>query len=262
MGKAAKQQILNHEPPVLIAHRGYSGRYPENTLLAYQAAYQHGARHMELDLQLTADAVPVLHHDPSLWRMAGVEQDIRETKCKHFKSLNASYPARFDDEYADNQFTTFRKYCKWLKRHPDVKTFVEIKQESIDHFGIPLFIDEVVKRINKSEVQEQCVIISFNHKALDYTRKVSSLQTGFVLPEWDQKTKQIAQAEGYQYLFASTKQMPVADQDIWRGVWQWAIYNLDDVDSAIAMANRGISMLETNQIGTLMADPRLRPSVD
>ena len=32
------QVVLTVPPPVLVAHRGYSGRYPENTLLSYEAA--------------------------------------------------------------------------------------------------------------------------------------------------------------------------------------------------------------------------------
>lgn len=254
-----KSISLKGTPPILVAHRGYSGRYPENTLLAYQAAYQHGARYMELDLQLTADQVPVLHHDQSLLRMAGVDVDIREIKAKRFKAMRGSYFERFGEEFSDNAFTTFRKFCKWLQRHPDVTTFVEIKQESLDRFGIPVFIDEVLKRIHKSEVEGQCVIISFNHDALNYARKVSPIRTGWVLPKWNEQARQIAQAERYEYLFAGTEQLPVNDEDIWQGSWQWAIYNLDDVPSAIAMANRGIAILETNQIGTLMADTRLRP---
>ena len=72
-------------PPVLVAHRGYSGRYPENTLLAYKAAREQGALYMELDLQMTSDRVPVLHHDESLLRMAGVDIDVRDVKAKYFK---------------------------------------------------------------------------------------------------------------------------------------------------------------------------------
>ena len=245
---------------MLVAHRGYSGRYPENTLLAYQAAYKHGARYMELDLQLTADAVPVLQHDPSLMRMAGLDVDIRDTKAKTFKALRASYSERFGDQFVDNEFTTFGEYCTWLKAHPEVITFVEIKQESIDRFGIPLFIDEVLRRVSKANVESQCVLISFNHEALAYAQKVSPLRSGWVLPKWNEQAKELAYAQGYDYLFAGTEQLPNDDDQIWRGPWRWAIYNLDDVSSAIAMANRGIEMLETNQIGTLMSDARLRPS--
>lgn len=245
------------DAPILIAHRGYSGRYPENTLLAYQAAYQHGARYMELDLQLTADRVPVLHHDTSLMRMAAVDADVRDTKAKHFKSMKASYPARFEDEFADNEFSTFRSYCKWLARYDDVTTFVEIKQESIDRFGIPVVVDEVLKRIIKSDVEAQCVIISFNYEVIEYARKVSSMRSGWVLPAWNDENHLMLQKLLPDFLFCDIDLLPREDESFWQGSWQLAAYNLDDVNSAIEMTNRGIQFLETNQIGTLMSDDGL-----
>ena len=243
--------------PTLVAHRGYSGRYPENTLLAYQAAYQHGARYMELDLQLTRDSVPVLHHDVIMKRMAGIDIDIRDTKVKHFKAMHASYSERFGDEFLDNEFTTFRKFCKWLAAYPDVTIFVEIKQESIDRFDIPVFMDEVYKRILKSGVESQCIIISFNHEVIEYTRKISAMLTGWVLPRWNKDIKSELDELKPEFVFCDKLLLPANDKDIWQGPWQWAIYNLDDVSSAIKMANRNIPFLETNQIGTLMASDEL-----
>ncbi|GAA6137030.1 hypothetical protein NBRC116583_07770 [Arenicella sp. 4NH20-0111] len=243
--------------PILVAHRGYSGRYPENTLLAYQAAYQHGGRHMECDLQLSADGVPIVHHDASLKRMAGIDLDIRDTKAKTIKSMQASYAGRFDSEFSDNNFTTFRKLCKWMKRKDDVTMFVEIKQESIDRFGIPLFMDQVYRRILKSEIQQQCVIISFNPDVIDYCRKISSMQTGWVLPSWNHTVRETADELKPEFLFSDVEIFPTDDAEVWRGPWQWALYNLDDVNSAIKAANRGVRYLETNQIGTLMSDGRL-----
>lgn len=248
---------LRGPAPVLVAHRGYSGRYPENTLLAYQAAYQHGARYMELDLQLTSDRVPVLHHDTSLMRMAGINDDVRDTKAKLFKAMRAAYSKRFEDEFADNEFTTFKKYCKWLAQHQNVTTFVEIKQESIDRFGIPVFMDEVDKRIIDTQTESQCVIISFNHEVVEYTRRISSMRVGWVLPSWNDKNRALLEELKPDFVFCDKDFLPRRDEDIWRGSWQWAVYNLDDVASAIAMANRGIPFLETNQIGTLMGDDGL-----
>ena len=37
----------------IFAHRGYSERYPENTMLAFKKAYEAGADGIELDVQLT-----------------------------------------------------------------------------------------------------------------------------------------------------------------------------------------------------------------
>ena len=86
---------------------------------------------MELDLQLTADRVPVLHHDASLMRMAGIDADIRDTKAKHFKAMRGSYPLRFEDEFSDNEFTTFKRYCKWVRRHEDAVSYTHLTLPTI-----------------------------------------------------------------------------------------------------------------------------------
>lgn len=54
--------------PVRIAHRGASGLYPENTLLAMRRAVALGADMIEFDLRLTKDGVPILQHDPVIDR--------------------------------------------------------------------------------------------------------------------------------------------------------------------------------------------------
>ena len=62
--------------PLVIAHRGYSARYPENTLEAYRAAIAAGADLVETDARLTADGIVVASHDPTLARLAGNEAAI------------------------------------------------------------------------------------------------------------------------------------------------------------------------------------------
>jgi glycerophosphoryl diester phosphodiesterase len=53
---------------VRIAHRGASGRAPENTMAAFAAALVLGVDAIELDCQLSADGVPVVIHDETLDR--------------------------------------------------------------------------------------------------------------------------------------------------------------------------------------------------
>ena len=47
----------------VYAHRGYSGRYPENTMLAFKKAEETGCYGIELDVQLTKDGEVVIIHD-------------------------------------------------------------------------------------------------------------------------------------------------------------------------------------------------------
>ncbi len=53
----------------MIAHRGYSAIYPENTLLAIRAAVDSGAQGVEIDLHVTHDKQVILQHDETLDRM-------------------------------------------------------------------------------------------------------------------------------------------------------------------------------------------------
>lgn len=50
----------------IFAHRGFSGRYPQNTMLAFQKALESGCDGIELDVQLTKDGEVVIIHDEYL----------------------------------------------------------------------------------------------------------------------------------------------------------------------------------------------------
>ena len=54
--------------PLVIAHRGYSGAVPENSLAAVDAARTLGVDFIEVDTSTSADGVPVILHDPDLDR--------------------------------------------------------------------------------------------------------------------------------------------------------------------------------------------------
>ncbi|MEH6743407.1 glycerophosphodiester phosphodiesterase family protein [Hyphomonas sp.] len=56
-------KTLDGQKPIIIAHRGASGLYPEHTLKAYQTAIDQGADFIEPDLVMTKDGVLVANHD-------------------------------------------------------------------------------------------------------------------------------------------------------------------------------------------------------
>ena len=58
-------------PPKVIAHRGASEHAPENTLPAFELAWQQGADGVECDVRLTADCQVVCIHDADTERVAG-----------------------------------------------------------------------------------------------------------------------------------------------------------------------------------------------
>jgi glycerophosphoryl diester phosphodiesterase len=70
MTNSIKEILENGRRPLIIAHRGASFYYPENTIDAFEAAIDMRAEMIEFDVRRTADGVLVVHHD---LEFAGVE---------------------------------------------------------------------------------------------------------------------------------------------------------------------------------------------
>ena len=62
---------------LLVAHRGASDVAPENTMAAVESALHAGVDAIEIDVQRTADGVPVLVHDDTWLRTTGVDEAVR-----------------------------------------------------------------------------------------------------------------------------------------------------------------------------------------
>ncbi|MET0864878.1 MAG: glycerophosphodiester phosphodiesterase family protein [Nakamurella sp.] len=63
--------------PIVVAHRGASAHVPENTVQAFEAAWNAGAEWVEADTQPTADGVPVILHDEQLDRTTSGTGPVR-----------------------------------------------------------------------------------------------------------------------------------------------------------------------------------------
>jgi len=83
--------MKNHQPFV-IAHRGFSSRFVENTLPAIHAALDLGVDFVEIDVHETSDGEVVVFHDYRLKRLCGVRGRLRETTLAKLKKLNSTIP--------------------------------------------------------------------------------------------------------------------------------------------------------------------------
>ena len=74
----------------VIAHRGASADAPENTLAALQLAAEQGARCVEIDVSISADGVPFVHHDDTLDRCTNGQGLLCEHTAAQLDRLDAS----------------------------------------------------------------------------------------------------------------------------------------------------------------------------
>jgi glycerophosphoryl diester phosphodiesterase len=78
--------------PSIIAHRGFSGRYPENTLVAVRAALELGVDLVEIDVQETCDGELIVFHDYRLNRICGVRGRVRDKTLAEIQKANSQVP--------------------------------------------------------------------------------------------------------------------------------------------------------------------------
>jgi glycerophosphoryl diester phosphodiesterase len=74
---------------LILGHRGASQAHPENTLQAFQAAYEANADGLEWDVHATSDGIPVLTHDRSLARRTGDVREVDMVTLDELKALDA-----------------------------------------------------------------------------------------------------------------------------------------------------------------------------
>lgn len=236
-----------------VAHRGYAAVYPENTLPALQAAVDAGARFVEIDVQLTRDGVPVMLHDATLSRTAQDPRSIHELDASDLAELDVGYAERFGTQFAGTAISSVAEVAAWLAASPGVQLFVEIKQESISAAGLAALFDGLLPALGS--VLERCIIISFNDAALRESRQRCAARIGWVLPDWSDSVRETLEALQPAFVFCDVKKLPPGDGVLWRGSWEWVIYEVTEPSVARQLHRRGVGMIETMEIAHMLQAP-------
>lgn len=238
--------------PRLIGHRGWPARYPENTLEGFAAAVGAGARWLECDVQMSADGVPFVCHDLSLKRTTGIDRDITEIPAAELISVTVGEGPRLGGCYADIKLAPFTALIAWLETQPQVTLFVEIKRQSLRHFGG----DNVVRSILTAgqAALKQCVIISFDHACLSLARKQGAPAIGWATEESTPQIHHLVHTLDPDYLFTSDERFAGIHNAL-NGPWQWVVYQTQDPQRALQLAAQGAGLVETNDIGAMLKSP-------
>lgn len=240
-----------HDRIDLIAHRGYARHYPENTLLAFEAALRAGACYVETDVQLSADGVPILFHDRTLERVCGERGAVHDRSLADLRRMRALEFDRFGYRYASAGLATLAELCGLLSAHPHVTAFVEIKRVALERFGADVVIDTVAPLL--APVAARSVLISFDAPVLARARKYRAptwCGIGAVVDAWHERGHFASLSP--EYLFCDREGLPRFGK-LRFGQSRVAIYEVDDPLEAQRLARRGAALIETFAIGEMTA---------
>lgn len=105
----------------IILHRGYKGKYPENSLAAFEHALKENLS-FEIDIRLSKDNAPFIIHDETLGRLFDGNGRIREKDSKELSKYHYKEDASQKLVSLEELCVLIRKFDKFSK-----EIFVHIK---------------------------------------------------------------------------------------------------------------------------------------
>ena len=117
------------------AHRGGLNEAPENTLAAFERAWDISGAVPEVDLRTTQDGVIVCIHDPTPARTTNAPDPwastpIREIPYEMLSQWDAG--SHFDSAYAGERIPTLRQLFERMQGHPDRQLYLDLKDVDLD----------------------------------------------------------------------------------------------------------------------------------
>lgn len=145
---------------MIIAHRGASGEFPENTLAAFRAAIDAGAQMCELDVQLSADGVAMVIHDDTVDRTTGRRGAVGAMSVAELQRLDAG--RKFGAAFAGERIPTLEEVLGLVKGRCALN--VELKDAGVK--------GEVCRLLRAHDALAETIVSSFQWQSLAAAREL------------------------------------------------------------------------------------------
>jgi len=157
-------ELKTAKRPLIIAHRGYRAKYPENTLAAFQGAIDAGVDMIELDVLLTRDRKIVVIHDESLDRTTNGQGMVSDYTLSELKTFDAG--SWFDVRFSEERLPTLEEVLDLVKGKVFVN--IEIKRSAYDPYHPSDAIEkQIVDLVKRKNAVETVLISSFEWRVLE-----------------------------------------------------------------------------------------------
>jgi glycerophosphoryl diester phosphodiesterase len=171
MGCAAKKDEVTKFPywtgkfPIMvIAHRGFSGAAPENTLIAFRKGIEVGSDMIELDVHLSRDGEIVVIHDETLERTTNGKGMVVDHILQELKKLDAGSSFRLT--FAGERIPTLKEALDLAKGRVPIN--IEIKNPTHGKYTIAELTERVLREVNQAGMMDRVIFSSFNPAALEW----------------------------------------------------------------------------------------------
>jgi glycerophosphoryl diester phosphodiesterase len=163
----------------VIAHRGASAYYPENTLVSFEGAIALGADMVELDVQLSLDGKVVVFHDEKIFRCTNGRGKIAEHTLAELKKLDAG--SWFNKKFQGEKIPTLSEVLNVCKNRIAVN--IEIKTEAVTGTLAGGVEEKCLQIVDQIGMRRHVVFSSFDPRAIIHLKEIDQTVAAAVLFE-------------------------------------------------------------------------------
>ncbi len=153
-------------PLLVTAHRGFSGKAPENTLASFRAAIDAGSDMIELDVHLTRDNEVVVIHDDTLERTTTGKGNVADKTLAELKSLDAG--VWFNPRFVGERIPTLAEVLTLVRGR--ILVNIELKKGKNFPYTMEELADRTLAVVEKAGMTDQVLFSSFAPAAIDRIR--------------------------------------------------------------------------------------------
>lgn len=146
----------------VIAHRGASAYYPENTMAAFEGAVAMGAEMIEIDVMSSRDGVPVVFHDAMLDDHTNGTGLLRHYTLKQLKKLDAG--SWFGKEFEGQQIPTLEEVLAFASGK--IALNIEIKSEVVTDEVEGGIVEKSLNLVKEYDMEDHVLFSSFDYRAI------------------------------------------------------------------------------------------------
>jgi len=154
-------------PVMVIAHRGFSGSAPENTMIAFKKGMEAGSDMIELDVRFSKEGEVVVIHDETLERTTTGKGKVIEKTINELKKLDAG--TKFHSSFSGEKIPTLREVLQLA--HRQIPVNIELKIGNYERWTILDLADRALREVEMAGMVDQVVFSSFDPIALERVLK-------------------------------------------------------------------------------------------
>lgn len=158
-------------PLFVTAHRGFSGRAPENTLAAFRAAIEAGCDMIELDVHLSRDNQVVVIHDDTLERTTSGRGNVADRTFAELQRLDAG--SWFDPRFSGEKIPALAEVLSLARNR--ILVNIELKKGTHFPYTMEELADRTLREVDRAEMLDQVLFSSFDPAAIDRIRERNPL---------------------------------------------------------------------------------------